>query len=852
MNAGKITNLETFLAYLENVKPCNGQHTARCPGHDDKQNSLSVGFNSKDEKILLRCFAGCETSQIVSRLGLSVNDLFLGNGAQQETFTTADLAFHKSIPLDFLQKYCLDKSDGVQITYKNPDGTTKKCKQRKRSKLKGEKTFTWGGCGEVKPYGLWKLEKIKETKFCILVEGESDCWTLWHSGFPALGLPGATMIKKLEIKHVENLERIFIAQETDDAGIKFAESMLAHLEEIGFTGEKHILKMPHGCKDANDLWQKYPDDFKDLLETALHTASQQQSSSEQSRDKRPRIRLGEGQLHEVVNQADEILSKAAVQEKIFQKYGILVRIIQNCKTPKQTKRPPGLPVTKLLEIPTLTELFTKSARWEKWNKQGGFYYPVNCPKDISETYIARGFWNVPVLTGIISAPTLRPDGSILETSGYDDETGIYFWPGKTKFPKIPENPTREDAIKSLKLYLDLFSEFPFVDGAEKTTSLSVAISSCLTTLVRRSIRTAPLHGFSAPKMRSGKSLLSDIASIIANGCNTTKISFPRTSEEMEKRIFTFLLAGDPVICIDNVDKPIASDTLCSVITEDTWGNRILGASKEVKITSFPTWMATGNNLTFRGDLTSRSILCTLIPKVERPEERDFKINLRESPYVIKNRAKFVVAGLIILRAYIVAGKPKQDIKPYGGFEDWSNLVRSALVWLDMEDPCSSRKGIEDSDPDRESLTEVLSTFHEYLKILPQENRSITAKEIINEIDSSSIEQAVNLRKAFLSIAKDKDGNISSGRLGCYFRKYKFRIEGGLQLLPGDKTKNGIPWTVHNINSSETEVTKEIDITEDMIVQARQMLEKGISREDICANLNIGKDLYDKFFNKVYF
>ena len=43
----------------------------------------------------------------------------------------------------------------------------------------------------VMAYGEGRLGEAVAAGYLILVEGESDCWTLWHAGFPALGLPGA-------------------------------------------------------------------------------------------------------------------------------------------------------------------------------------------------------------------------------------------------------------------------------------------------------------------------------------------------------------------------------------------------------------------------------------------------------------------------------------------------------------------------------------------------------------------------------------------------------------------------------------------------------------------------------------
>lgn len=49
---------------------------ATCPAHSDRNPSLSV--SRVDGKVLLRCFAGCATKQIVDLLGLKMADLFQG------------------------------------------------------------------------------------------------------------------------------------------------------------------------------------------------------------------------------------------------------------------------------------------------------------------------------------------------------------------------------------------------------------------------------------------------------------------------------------------------------------------------------------------------------------------------------------------------------------------------------------------------------------------------------------------------------------------------------------------------------------------------------------------------------
>jgi hypothetical protein len=69
---------EEFLQLLENVRQIGpGRWLARCPAHDDHRPSLSVK-ETEDGRLLLYCWAGCETRDILEVLGLEFRDLFPG------------------------------------------------------------------------------------------------------------------------------------------------------------------------------------------------------------------------------------------------------------------------------------------------------------------------------------------------------------------------------------------------------------------------------------------------------------------------------------------------------------------------------------------------------------------------------------------------------------------------------------------------------------------------------------------------------------------------------------------------------------------------------------------------------
>src|SRR5215831_15915616 len=66
--------LQDFLSKLEGVKQMPSGFAARCPAHDDHVASLSVNAG-RDGGIVVNCHAGCETTDVVAAVGLSMTDL---------------------------------------------------------------------------------------------------------------------------------------------------------------------------------------------------------------------------------------------------------------------------------------------------------------------------------------------------------------------------------------------------------------------------------------------------------------------------------------------------------------------------------------------------------------------------------------------------------------------------------------------------------------------------------------------------------------------------------------------------------------------------------------------------------
>lgn len=70
---------DRLLSRLDGVRCVrSGQFIARCPAHGDRSPSLSIR-ETDTGALLVHCFAGCRTDDVLAAVGLSLADLFPGN-----------------------------------------------------------------------------------------------------------------------------------------------------------------------------------------------------------------------------------------------------------------------------------------------------------------------------------------------------------------------------------------------------------------------------------------------------------------------------------------------------------------------------------------------------------------------------------------------------------------------------------------------------------------------------------------------------------------------------------------------------------------------------------------------------
>jgi hypothetical protein len=500
------------------------------------------------------------------------------------------------------------------------------------------------------------------------------------------------------------------------------------------------------------------------------------------------IRVVGGQLPKIVDAAEKML--LASKYEIYQR-GVLVRpavVPLKASDDRDTEGWRLIPIT----APYLVDVLTRCASFVRWDKRSKNYVSIDAPDKVAQTYLARaGEWKAPVLAGIVNTPFLRVDGSICQTAGYDAASGLLFRPGAQKFPPIPQRPSKDEARAALAKLREPIALFPFVTDADE----AVALSGMLTALDRSALPSAPpVHGYDATAAGSGKSKLVDIASVLATGCYAAVIAQGATEEELEKRLGAELLTGSNMIAIDNCSLPLESAFLNAMLTQPRVKVRILRKSVQPELPSNALVCATGNGLTFVGDLTRRCLRCSLDAEVERPELRRFAFD--PVGMALARRAELVVAGLTVLRAHWVSGE-RVAVKAFGSFEVWSRRVREALVWLGCADPLETMEQMREKDPDRSALVAVLAQWKEhiapYTAVTTADVIRCATSSVVNEDGTRSARR--EFRTALLNVAGDR-GGIDNRRLGIWLAAREYRIVNRMQLVPRGTRHGSKMWALH--------------------------------------------------------
>jgi len=185
-------------------------------------------------------------------------------------YTLDQYAEAKRLPREYLERQgltdeCYWGHAAVHIPYW--DALKSEIAVRFRGSLNGEAQFWWKPGTKVAPYGLWRLESARAAGYVVLVEGESDCHTLWFHDIPTLGIPGAETWQEKWAHDLDNIPTIYVVIESDNGG----EALRKRLASSSIRDRMRMVHLGDD-KGPSGLYLKDPQRFRVAWQRALESA----------------------------------------------------------------------------------------------------------------------------------------------------------------------------------------------------------------------------------------------------------------------------------------------------------------------------------------------------------------------------------------------------------------------------------------------------------------------------------------------------------------------------------------------------------------------------------------------------
>jgi hypothetical protein len=408
------------------------------------------------------------------------------------------------------------------------------------------------------------------------------------------------------------------------------------------------------------------------------------------------IRLARGERARVTDEALAVIRKRG---DLFERGGELVRVALGGVEP--------------VADDWLLDAFDRTVKFVGARKVGdGFEDEArDAPQWLGKRINAKkGERGLRELRAVITAPTMRDNGTLLDKPGYDEATGLLLV--KADWPHVPASPSYQQMKEAGATLWAPFAEFPFVDD----TARSVMLAAILTAVLRQTLPLAPAFSFDAPAAGTGKTLL---AFCLLALCGMDRQAIPecRDEEEVRKRLLSTLRSGQPGVLLDNIRGQFGSAALEAMLTTQVYSDRLLGGSRMLALPTAVLVLISGNNFRPSGDLWRRLLTCRIDAKTEDPERRAFEIEPFE--HCTDNRQAMVAAALTLLRGFVAAGSPRATPDKLASYEAWDNRVRQAVVWLaaqdilpaPMGDPVDAIERAKKDEPEHQKLAALLTAAH---------------------------------------------------------------------------------------------------------------------------------------------
>jgi hypothetical protein len=321
---------------------------------------------------------------------------------------------------------------------------------------------------------------------------------------------------------------------------------------------------------------------------------------------------------------------------------------------------------------------------------------------------------LPKVASLMTMPLVLPNGKLLASEGLNRDLKTVFCIEPKILQLLPQGAVSDSEIAEAMRFLteDWLADVP-TDYAGKCTLIALALS----VLERQLLGERPAFFVTAGKRGTGKTTAVTMIALALTAKRAAAAAWSFEEEERRKAVFAAMLQSVPLIVWDNIKlgAAISCATIEKTLTSLEIEDRVLGESRMERTPCTTIQVFTGNNITPKGDMASRSLNIRLNTERPDPENREFK-HPDPIEWTLAHR------GAIIKALYtILLGNPRFNQLPKNReaaktrFKQWWHLVGAPIEYAAKLCNQSVDFGqmfldTEAEDEDSVDLSEVLSIF----------------------------------------------------------------------------------------------------------------------------------------------
>lgn len=296
----------------------------------------------------------------------------------------------------------------------------------------------------------------------------------------------------------------------------------------------------------------------------------------------------------------------------------------NGAEPAESRLPaPQQPLIARLTEAEVAELIERHIEYVVETPEGGVR-PVHLAKPFVQHFWQRRDSALPIVQAVATMPLVLSDGSMLAGRGLDRDRGIVFRIADELMTRLPH--PRDCTPLTVGEAMRFLCDDWLVDVSADYSGKAVLVALALTVIERMALPERPAFLVTAGQRGGGKTTAVHKISTAVLGHRSAAVAWSNSEEERRKALFALLGAGVPLVAWDNIARgtSLSCPSIEKALTSDTYADRVLGETEYRTVPAATVMTFTGNNITARGDLASRTLTARLAVDRPDPENRKFE------------------------------------------------------------------------------------------------------------------------------------------------------------------------------------------------------------------------------------